>query len=292
MNRVRQGWRLFWLVALAASLCGGGSTGVARAQGGLSSYGRVEADVKSNYSRIRIRRTDNVRTLIFVRDGGEEVVESMVDLDRPQDLLIEYTQFMFLSYVHRPEPKKVLIVGLGGGSMINFLRKYDPNVAVDVVEIDKSIIDVADKYFDVRTEGNVRVVQADGFKYLAETKERYDVIFMDAFLKPSRDTDPNGVPLALKTSRFYKQMQDKLTTGGLVMFNLNPHSGSQRDIAGISAAFKNTYVYQLPRGGYVVAGSIAGERDLPSAIVRQARAADKRFGASFSLERLAFQLQR
>lgn len=292
MNRVRQ-WIETWFVAVAASLVLAGGAGELQAQGsGASSFGRVEADIRSTYSKIRVRKLDSTRTLLFIRDSGEEVVESMVDLDRPQDLLIEYTQFMFLSYVHRPDPKKVLIVGLGGGSMVHFLRKHDPTVLVDVVEIDKSIIDVADKFFDVRSEGNVKVVQADGFKYLADTKERYDVIFMDAFLKPSRDTDPNGVPLALKTARFYKQMQDKLTTGGLVVYNLNPHSGSRNDIAGIASAFRHTYVYQLPRGGFVVVASMASERDLPSTILRQAKLADKRFGASFSLERLAYQLQR
>lgn len=277
------------LVPLLLVGCAGES---AAQQDTLDSLGRVEADVRSTYSRIRIRKLETTRSLIFVRDSGEEVIESMIDLARPQDLLIEYTQFMFLSYAHQPEPKRVLIVGLGGGSMVHFLRKYDPKVIVDVVEIDKSIIEVADKYFDVRTAGNVNIIQADGFKYLADTKERYDVIYMDAFLKPSRDTDPNGVPLALKTSRFYKQMQGKLTTGGMVVFNLNPHSGSRNDIAGITSAFRHTYVYQLPRGGYVVAASMASERDLPSTILRQAKQADRRFGASFSLERLAYQLQR
>jgi len=280
-------------VAIVAGLVVAGGAGEVRAQGtGASSFGRIEADIRSTYSRIRVRKSENTRTLLFIRDTGEEVVESMIDLDRPHDLQIEYTQFMFLSYAHRPDPKRVLIVGLGGGSMVHFLRKHDPKVLVDVVEIDKSIIEVADKLFGVRSEGNVNVIQADGFKYLADTKERYDVIFMDAFLKPSRDTDPNGVPLALKTARFYKQVQDKLTTGGLVVFNLNPHSGSRNDIAGIASAFRHAYVYQLPRGGFVVVASMASERDLPATIVRQAKLADKRFSASFSLERLAYQLQR
>lgn len=262
------------------------------AQSANARNGRVETDVRSEYSRIRIRRLESTRALIFIRDNGDEVIESMIDLSQPHELLIEYTQFMFVSYIHRPEQRKVLIVGLGGGAMVQFLKKYDPEVEVHVVEIDKEIINIAEKYFKTRSEGKVKIIQADAFKYLAETEERYDVIYMDAFLKPSRDTDPNGVPLALKTARFYKQVQDKLTTDGLVVFNLNPHSGSRNDIAGISKSFNNAYVYTLPSGGFVVAASIASTKDVPTAIMRQAKMADKRFGASFSFERMTYQLQR
>ena len=75
--------------------------------------GELEADLKSDFSRIRILCVKNTRTLWFVRDNGEEVVESMVDLDRPHDLLVDYTRFMFFSYLFRPNQQKVLIVGLG-----------------------------------------------------------------------------------------------------------------------------------------------------------------------------------
>jgi len=166
-------------------------------------YGRVEADIRSDYSHIKLRKLGRVCTLFFVRDNGDEVVETMVNLDHPQDLLIDYTQYMFLSYAHRPEQKKVLVVGLGGGSMVHFLKISDPALKIDVVEIDPQIVDLANKYFQIRSEGNVKIICQDAFKYLAETTEKYDVIYMDAFLKPSQGTDPNGVPLALKTTQFY-----------------------------------------------------------------------------------------
>ena len=256
-------------------------------------YGHVEADIKSDYSHIKVRKLGRVCTLFFVRDNGEEVIETMVDLDHPQDLLIDYTRYMFLSYAHRPEQKKVLIVGLGGGSMVHFLKQSDPALKIDVVEIDPKIIDIADKQFEIRSEGNVKIICQDAFKYLADTNEKYDVIYMDAFLKPSRDTDPNGVPLALKTQHFYQQIEQKLAPDGLVVFNLNPHAGSHDDIAAIAAAFRQTYVYRIPGGlGYVVIGSIAAERDSPQTIDRQAADQDRRFKASFSLQRLARNLQR
>src|SRR5580704_15926755 len=61
---------------------------------GGQSYGTLELDQKSEYSRIKVTRFNNTRTLWFVRDNGDEVIESTVDLKNPHDLLVEYTRFM------------------------------------------------------------------------------------------------------------------------------------------------------------------------------------------------------
>ena len=266
---------IFWLglaivVAAAAS-----------AQQLATRTGQIEHDVVSAYSHIRVRKDASTRTLLFVRDNGEEVVESKVDLKRPQRLLVDYTQYMFLSYAHRPEQRKVLIVGLGGGGMIHFLKHHDPQVAVDVVEIDPAIVKVADQFFQVRSEGNVKIITADGVDYLSTTTERYDVIYMDAFLKPSAATDVNGVPLAAKTAEFYQQVQQKLTPGGLVVFNLNPHDGTRQDIETIAQVFRQTYVYRVPVGGFVAVGTGEARRETLPAIRRLANAADRRLKTNF-----------
>jgi len=248
-------------------------------------WGEVEVDVKSDYSRIRIRKADSVRSLWFVRDSGEEVIESIVDLDKPHELLVDYTRFMFLSYLFRPRQEKVLIVGLGGGAMIHFINHYDAKLKTDVVEIDPTIVKFADKYFGVRTGGNVNVVTTDGFEYLKKTESRYDVIYMDAFLKPSGDTDETGVPLRLKTIRFYKEVQKKLVPDGMVVFNINPHSMIDDDVKNIRDAFPQTYVFQLPNSeGLVVVGSLSERRvELPALLTRAAEL-DRRFKASFSFQ--------
>jgi spermidine synthase len=67
---------------------------------------------------------------------------------------------------------------------------------------------------------------------------------MDAFLKPSEETDGTGAPLALRTQQFYKQMQEKLKPGGLVAFNLNPHEELADDIRAIAGSFPQ--IYQRP----------------------------------------------
>lgn len=256
-----------------------------------SSYGQIESDVQSEFSHIRVRKRDQQRSLLFVRDNGDEVVESIVDIGRPHALVIDYTRLMFSSYLFQPKVENVLIVGLGGGSMVSFLKHYDPNVKVDVVEIDPAIVKIADQYFGVRSEGNVNVITGDGMKYLTTTKSQYDVIYMDAFLKPSEATDVNGVPLNLKTLQFYKKIQERLTPGGVVVYNLNPHARTKEDIATIKRAFPQVYVFRLSDSpGFVAVATMAPRRETAAALVRGGKELDKRFKATFSFQGLAGRL--
>jgi len=252
---------------------------------GLPYAGRVEKEVRSQYSHIRVRRQDSVRTLTFVRDTGEEVWETQMDLDKPHHLRFDYLRHMFLSYAFRPEHEKVLIVGLGGGSMVQFLKRYDPEVAVDAVEIDPAVVDIADKFFGVRSEGKVTVHTADALKFLENAETRYDVIYMDAFLKPSRATDTTGMPLHLKTVQFYRDLQKKIQPDGLVAFNLNTNPNTRADVAAIREAFANIYIFPLPgRTGCVVIASPSEKREATTALRANAKKIDARFKADFSFE--------
>jgi spermidine synthase len=254
---------------------------------GAASIGSVELDVRSYYSHIRVRRNGNVRTMVFVRDTGEEALETQVDFGRPHELHFDYLKYMFLSYAFRPKHENVLIVGLGGGSMVHFLKHYDPEVKVDAVEIDPTVVAIADRYFGVRSSGNVNVVTADAFDFLEKTETQYDVIYMDAFLRPSRATDSTGAPLNLRTIRFYQDIQEKVKPGGLVVFNLNPHRRIRDDLNTIREAFPQCYQFSLPGSkGMVVVASVSADREPATALSETAREVDRRFRASFSLEQM------
>ncbi len=254
--------------------------------------GSVEFETKSTFSHIRIRRNGSVRSLIFVRDSGEEAYESQVNLRAPHILRFSYLQHMFASYLFQQKQSSVMVVGLGGGSMIHFLQKYDPKVSVEAVEIDPVVVELAERYFAVRPKENVRLIVADAFDHLKKTKKKYDTIYMDAFLKPSASTDDTGVPLNLRTQAFYQELQALLTDEGSVVFNINPHAQMQADIATIRAAFPQTYVFSLPSSeGVVVVGSLKKERMTAAELITAGKAMDDRFKAGFSFESLAKHLR-
>jgi spermidine synthase len=64
------------------------------------------------------------------------------------------------------KPKRILIVGLGGGSIPNFLHKYYPNTHIDVVDIDPLVVKVAKEYLGFREDKTLRVHVADGRAFI------------------------------------------------------------------------------------------------------------------------------
>ncbi len=244
--------------------------------------GQLEHEETSVYSTIRVRRDGDVRLLAFVRDDGRELVQSRVDLTAPQTLASPYARSMFAAYLYQPEPRRVLIVGLGGGAMVRFLAHHTPDVGVDAVEIDPVVVRLADQYFGVRSGGNVRVVTADAVAFIESTEERYDVIFMDAFLRPSGDTDGTGVPTRLKTVEFLGRVKRALAPGGVVAFNINQHAGVADDIAAVAEVFGQVAIYgAAPADNDVV---IATDGAMPGDAVLTARigALDQRFRGALS----------
>lgn len=255
--------------------------------------GPVEHEVRSEFSHIRVRRNEDVRTMLFVRDNGQEAGETMMDLSKPHELLVPYTRAMFAGYLLRPQPQKVLIVGLGGGAMVRFLQYHQPELSVDAIDIDPEVVRIADEFFGTKPSDNIRIQAEDGFVWLKNTDERYDVIFMDAFLKPSSDTDGTGVPLRLKTIEFLKQVQTKLTPNGVVVFNLNPGESLRKDIGTIRKAFAQAYVFRVfGSKNQIVVGSTSHSRRQRAELAPVAMKLDQRFKVSFSFQEILKRLSR
>jgi spermidine synthase len=288
MARVAQWRRRLGAAGLAVAL----GAWLAPAAGGPTtapSFGRdvLVHETRSEFSHIRIRDRGARRTLYFVRDSGQEVVETSIDLKSPHLLQIQYTRLMFVSLLYQPEPEACLIVGLGGGAMVRFLNHFFPRVRVDVVEIDPVIVAIARQYFGTEPRPGTRIFTEDGLTYLRQTSEHYDVIYMDAFLKPGGDTDSTGVPLRLKAEAFLRSLHVRLRPGGLVVFNINASEETETDLATIRSAFSAVDVYRVPGTGTVVAVGAVRERMPDGAeLGRRAAALDRRRDHGFSFKQL------
>ena len=245
--------------------------------------GQLEHEEVSAFSRIRVRRDGDVRSLTFVRDNGQESVQSRVSLTAPGTLLSPYAPAMFASYLYQPEPRRVLIVGLGGGAMVRFLTAHEPHVHIDAVEIDPVVVRLADQFFGVRSGGNVRVHTADAVAFVESITERYDLILMDAFLRPSSDTDTTGAPTRLKTLAFLGRLKQALAPGGVVAFNLNQHASVDDDIAAVTTAFGHAVVYRCPPASNKVVIATAGALPTDDAVRARIGAIDARFDGALSL---------
>jgi spermidine synthase len=239
----------------------------------------------TEYSHFKIYDRGGRRYLMFVRDSGHEVVESAIDLADPDRLAIEYTRVMFVSHLFRPEPARALLIGLGGGSMVRFMRRFFPDTAVTAVEIDGAIVRAAASYFGVVSGEHCEIVTEDGFDFVERDGPAYDVIYMDAFLKPSEQTDEEGAPLDMQTLAFLRRLRERLVPGGVVVININVQDDTEEDLDTLRRAFPRVYLFE--GGGNLVAVGLNAEADVSERTMRRnARRLDDRADYGFSFEDL------
>jgi spermidine synthase len=264
------------------------SGGVPLCGGGHSGGDGLVFETTSAFSHFYVRDEGARRSLLFRRDSGEIVLETSVDCAIPYHLLIGYTRVMFASHFFVPKPKSALLVGIGGGAMVHFMAHYTPETRIDVVEIDPAIVKAAKDFFGVKEGGHTRIITEDAFKFFGRGSNRYDVIYMDAFLKPSGDTDTTGVPMRLKTEAFLQTVQQRLNPDGVVVWNLNGHEAIGEDVRAIQKTFAQAYYFKVPgEDNHVIIGSMSSKRVSRATMESIGATIDKRLRADFSFAQLA-----
>jgi spermidine synthase len=160
------------------------------------------------YHRIRIQEDEEARYMYFDR-----TLQSAMNLKDPTALRLIYSRYTSLGFAYRPDAKKILIIGLGGGSIPKKLQKEFPSLEIDAVEIDPEVIQLAKNHFNVRDGKNLRLHAQDGRLFLSRTQNRYDIIMIDAYYS-------DAMPFHLATREFFELAQRKLTANGIVVANL------------------------------------------------------------------------
>lgn len=195
----------------------------------------------SFYHRIRVEEDDEARYLYFDR-----TLQSAMNLDDPTALRLRYSRYASVGLAFRPDAKRVLIIGLGGGSIPKKYQKEFPSMEIDVAEIDPEVIQVAKKYFSLRETKNLRVHAQDGRLFLMRTAQRYDLILVDAYFK-------DAIPFHLTTREFFRLAEGRLTENGIVVINVigavtGPGGKITRSVAKtLSRIFPQIYIFPTGR---------------------------------------------
>ena len=190
---------------------------------------------------------------------------------------------MMAGLLYPPAPKSVLLVGLGGGAVVQFLNRYFPELQLDVVELDPVVVKVASDYFGTRESGRTRIFVGDGRDFLQRATQRYDLILLDAHLHPGAETDKTGHPLSLQTQAFYRSLHERLEPGGAALFNLIARGEERPYIASICRAFAATELLWTPARGNVIVVA-TNEPPTDAALRARATALDRQgdYGFSFT----------
>src|SRR5271166_1911920 len=151
----------------------------------ITACGKASPQEKTLYRKVSsfatLVVTEDEQGLRTLRFGDDPNAQSIVKVGDPDHVEFEYVRAMLVALTMVEEPKRVLIVGLGGGSLPSLLRKHYPRMTIDVVDIDPDILDVAKKFFGFREDAAMHVYVEDGRRFIEKCKQPYDIIFLDAY---------------------------------------------------------------------------------------------------------------
>ncbi len=169
---------------------------------------------KSLYRNILVYEEDEQRCMSFTRHN-QTARQSCQSMDDPNQFVFSYTKMMMGALYLNPHPKRVLVVGLGGGVLPMALSRMFPDAGIDIVEIDPAVIKIARQFFGFNPSPNVRVFEEDGrvfVKRAGKSSQHYDLIMLDAF-------DHDYIPEHLLTREFLLEVKALLTENGVLAAN-------------------------------------------------------------------------
>lgn len=200
---------------------------------------KVLYEKESLYHYILVTESCGIRRLKFQRAGGE-YEESVIDVADPLRFGMYHYGVMLATFAHRPTPRAVLFIGLGGGTLSMAIHHYFPQARIDNVELDPEVVFAAKRFFGLKEDGRMRVLTRDGrvqARRLVKQKRRYDVIMVDAFRG-------GYIPYHLTTREFMETLRALLTEDGIIVTNLRPGFESyhyhRRTLA---STFRNQWSY-------------------------------------------------
>jgi spermidine synthase len=157
----------------------------------------------------RIRRSWRHVELQFCGD----TIQTRMSRWFPQRLHVGYTRSMLAALWLHPAPRRIGIVGLGGGSQAKFCHRHLPQARIEAVESDPAVIALRGVFHVPMDEKRLQVECADGAAWLRTRRGCFDLLLVDAY-------DVHGIPPALSTQDFYDDCRAALTANGVMAGNL------------------------------------------------------------------------
>ena len=176
----------------------------------------VSKSAESIYSTIFVYQSGPCVKMTF-RRVGSEFDESEMNLADPRELPIPYTRTITAALLYPDRVDRVAMIGVGGGTILNYLSHYLPGADYVGVELDPKVLEFARNDFRLAANRRIRLVESDGRLFLLRNREQYDVIMLDAFRG-------GYIPSHLLTREFYELARKRLTPGGALAINV--HDGN------------------------------------------------------------------
>src|SRR5262245_23331178 len=210
---------------------------------------------------------------------GSDTIQSSMRLLRPNDLELAYTRSMMGFLLFNERPRRILMIGLGGGSLAKFVYHRMPEASLEVIEVNPRVLAIARSSFYVPADdGRFAVRLGDGAEWVAQPVPPADAIVVDGY-------DGESQVAELSTPQFYEACRARLAPGGTLVVNLwgNDRRFDQF-LRRIEAAFPAaTLCLPAEKPGNVI---VFGLRDSPGsaswdALAARAQALEARYDLEF-----------
>ncbi|HBW37682.1 polyamine aminopropyltransferase [Desulfosporosinus sp. BICA1-9] len=160
---------------------------------------------QSEFQRIDVFISKEFGTF-FTLDGLMMVTE--------KDEFIYHDMIVHVPMATNPKIKNVLVIGAGDGGTVRELTRYSTIENIDMVEIDKMVVDVCREYLPQTAckldDPRVNLYFEDGLKFVRSKANEYDLIIVDS-------TDPFGPGEGLFTKEFYGNCSKALKEDGILV---------------------------------------------------------------------------
>ena len=206
-SSVKTALNYLWMLLLLAILTLIGLTGLDKTAQGLI------FETESAYNYIQVQEIEGTRYLRLNEGQGihSEYKAGVTNYHGPWEYVLA-APFIKPDACDLNTVKRIAIVGLAAGTSAKEAIAVFPQMVVDGFEIDPKVAEVGKLFFGMQ-DPKLNVVLEDGRWGLAKSKNRYDVVSIDAFRPPY-------IPWHLTTREFFQEVHGKLTTDGVVVLNI------------------------------------------------------------------------
>jgi spermidine synthase len=142
-------------------------------------------------------------------------------------------------------PQRGLILGHGGGSLAKWLGENWPDLELDVIEMDPSVVQAAERYFGYTPPPNHHVYVQDARTFLRNNPTRYDLVWVDVFAR-------HLIPFHVTTQEFFEELREHVNPEGAVAVNLASSDApanirrAQAVLTTMQLAFPEVVTYGVP----------------------------------------------
>ena len=236
-------------------------------------FNNLTNQAESAYNQIFIYTNEPCVKMTF-RRVGKEWSESVVNKNDPTELPAEYAQILTVATAYPKDLNKIVMLGVGGGSILSYFGAYLKKSEFIGVELDPKVLEFDKSDFNFYSNKQLKLVESDGRIFMTRSKEKFDLIILDAYRG-------GYVPSHMLTREFYQVLSRRLTVTGVISINL--HAGTalfDSSLKTIQSVFPTVDIFPANGNAIVVATNQVGEMDL---IQTQAESRQKEFGFRYSV---------